>query len=84
MNAIILASEDIRVWLGEGLLDVNIGSYRTLSWLHLTVNDCALDRLYVDLLLLRPPLDQVLYLCRLSMLSLLCHECVSIGFRALV
>jgi hypothetical protein len=84
MNAIILASKDIRVWLSEGLLDVNIGSYRTLSWLHLTVNDCALDRLDVDLLLLRPPLDQVLYLCRLCMLSLLCHESISIGFRALV
>ena len=84
MNAIILASEDIRVWLGEGLLDVNIGSYRTLSWFHLTVNDGALDRLNVDLLLLCPPLDQVLYLCRLCMLSLLSHEGISIGFRALV
>jgi hypothetical protein len=84
MNAIILASEDIRVWLSERLLDVNIGSYRTFSWFHLTVNDGALDRLYVDLLLLRPPLYQVLYLCRLCMLSLLCHESISIGLWALV
>ena len=73
MNAIILASEDIRIWFSESLLDVNIGSYRTFSRLHLTVNDGALDRLYVDLLLLHPPLYQVLYLCRLCMLSLLCH-----------
>jgi hypothetical protein len=27
MNTVILASEDIGVWLSEGLLDVKIGSY---------------------------------------------------------
>ena len=84
MNAVILASEDISVWLSERLLDGKIGSYRPLSWLCLPINDSALDRLYVDLLLLRPPLYQVLNLCRLRMLSLLCHEGISVGLWALV
>ena len=81
MNAVILASEDISVWLSERLLDGNIGSYRALSWLRLPVNDGALDRLYVDLLLLPPPLYQVLNLCRLLML---CHEGISVGLWALI
>ena len=81
MNAVILASEDISVWLSERLLDGKIGSYRALSWLRLPVNDGALDRLYVDLLLLPPPLYQVLNLCRLRML---CHEGISVGLWALM
>ena len=81
MNAVILASEDISVWLSERLLDGKIGSYRALSWLRLPVNDGALDRLYVDLLLLRPPLNQVLNLCLLRMLS---HEGISVGLWAFV
>ena len=84
MNAIILASEHISAWLCERLLDANIGSYCTFSWFHLTVNDSALDWLYVDMLLLSPPLHQALYLSLLCMLSLLCHESISIGFWALV
>ena len=84
MNAIILASEHISAWLSERLLDANIGSYCTFSWFHLTVNDSALDWLYVDMLLLHPPLHQALYLSLLCMLSLLCHESISIGFWALV
>ena len=82
MNAIILASEDIRVWLSERLLE--IGRSCTFTWFHLTVNDVALDRLYVDLLFLRLPLYQVLNLRRRWMLSLLCHEGISIRLWALV
>ena len=81
MNAVILASEDISVWLSERLLDGKIGSYRALSGLRLTINDGALYRFYVDLLLLPPPLHQVLNLCRLRMLS---HEGISVGLWALV
>jgi hypothetical protein len=84
MNTVILASEDIGVWLSECLLDVKIGSYSNLSWFCLAIDDCALDWLYVDLLLLRPPLHEVLNLCRLRMLSLLCHEGISVGLWALV
>ncbi len=56
MNAIILASEYIRVWLNECLLDVYIGRSRTFPWFHLTVNGGALDRFYVDLLFICPSL----------------------------
>ena len=84
MNTVILASEDIGVWLSEGLLDVKIGSYSTLSLFRLTINDRALDWLYVDLLLLSPPLHEILNLCRLCILSLLCHEGISVGLWALV